>query len=157
MKDLDKRGPKIKPKPQQPSRDFSKLWAPRDLKDVVEIMKESLYDKYMDEHGFVDFARCGGMSQHKEAKRFLTSLNNQSELQQKDCFKISGSLSALVEVFSCDLEVPGSSPGSSHLQKCRANMRELKANDDDLELVATTTSWQTLAQVSFLFQAALDR
>ncbi|KAK8940615.1 hypothetical protein KSP39_PZI010553 [Platanthera zijinensis] len=61
----------------------------QDAMDVVEIMKESLYDKYMDEHGFVDFARCGGMSQHKEAKRFLTSLNKQSELQQKDFFKIS--------------------------------------------------------------------
>eukprot|EP00268_Persea_americana_P053276 TRINITY_DN6019_c0_g1_i8.p1 TRINITY_DN6019_c0_g1~~TRINITY_DN6019_c0_g1_i8.p1 ORF type:complete len:107 (+),score=20.33 TRINITY_DN6019_c0_g1_i8:289-609(+) len=52
-------------------------------------MKESLYDKYVDEHGFVDFARSGGMSQQKEAKRFLNALNKQSELQQKDCFSIS--------------------------------------------------------------------
>ncbi|XP_028112677.1 probable DNA helicase MCM8 [Camellia sinensis] len=57
--------------------------------DVVEIMKESLYDKYVDEHGFVDFGRSGGMSQQKEAKRFLSALNKQSELQQKDCFSIS--------------------------------------------------------------------
>ncbi|KAK8958493.1 hypothetical protein KSP40_PGU003679 [Platanthera guangdongensis] len=128
--------------------------------DVVEIMKESLYDEYMDEHGFLDFTRCGGMSEHKEAKRFLTSINKQSELQQKDCFKISeiygladriglrvpdldifidnlnsagyflkkgpklyqGSLGALVDVFPCDLEVTGSSPGSSHLQKCRVRL-----------------------------------
>ena len=41
------------------------------MQDVVEIMKESLYDKYVDEHGFVDFGRSGGMSQQKEAKRFL--------------------------------------------------------------------------------------
>ncbi|KAJ8637003.1 hypothetical protein MRB53_011270 [Persea americana] len=61
----------------------------QDALDVVEIMKESLYDKYVDEHGFVDFARSGGMSQQKEAKRFLNALNKQSELQQKDCFSIS--------------------------------------------------------------------
>lgn len=57
--------------------------------DVVEIMKESLYDKYVDEHGFVDFGRSGGMSQQKEAKRFLGALHKQSELQQKDCFSVS--------------------------------------------------------------------
>ncbi|KAI4300231.1 hypothetical protein L6164_033629 [Bauhinia variegata] len=61
----------------------------QDAMDVVEIMKESLYDKYVDEHGFVDFGRSGGMSQQKEAKRFLSSLNKQSELLQKDCFSIS--------------------------------------------------------------------
>lgn len=61
----------------------------QDALDVVEIMKESLYDSYMDEHGFVDFGRSSGMSQQKEAKRFLSALNKQSELQQKDCFSIS--------------------------------------------------------------------
>ncbi|KAJ8538310.1 hypothetical protein K7X08_014850 [Anisodus acutangulus] len=61
----------------------------QDAMDVVEIMKESLYDKYVDEHGFVDFGRSGGMSQQKEAKRFLSALHKQSELQQKDCFSIS--------------------------------------------------------------------
>lgn len=54
--------------------------------DVVDIMKESLYDKYVDENGCVDFARSGGMSQLKEAKKFLNALNKESELQQKDCF-----------------------------------------------------------------------
>lgn len=57
-------------------------------------MRESLYDKYVDEHGCVDFGRSGGMSQQKEAKRFLSALNKQSELQQKDCFSISVSLLA---------------------------------------------------------------
>ncbi|KAG8648488.1 hypothetical protein MANES_08G003200v8 [Manihot esculenta] len=61
----------------------------QDAMDVVEIMKESLYDKYVDEHGVVDFGRSGGMSQQKEAKRFLSALNKQSELQQKDTFSIS--------------------------------------------------------------------
>ncbi|GMI64656.1 minichromosome maintenance 8 [Hibiscus trionum] len=61
----------------------------QDAKDAVEIMNESLYDKYVDEHGFVDFGRSGGMSQQKEAKRFLSALNKLSELEQKDCFSIS--------------------------------------------------------------------
>ncbi|CAN8259931.1 unnamed protein product [Cochlearia groenlandica] len=61
----------------------------QDAMDVVEIMKESLYDKFVDEHGVVDFGRSGGMSQQKEAKRFLSALDKQSELQQKDCFSIS--------------------------------------------------------------------
>ncbi|KAK9079291.1 hypothetical protein SSX86_000962 [Deinandra increscens subsp. villosa] len=61
----------------------------KDAMEVVEIMKESLYDKYVDEHGFVDFGRSGGMSHQKEAKRFLSALNKQSELEQKDCFSIS--------------------------------------------------------------------
>ncbi|XP_038903978.1 probable DNA helicase MCM8 isoform X1 [Benincasa hispida] len=61
----------------------------QDAMDVVEIMKESLYDKYVDEHGVLDFGRSGGMSKQKEAKRFLSALNKQSELQQKDCFSIS--------------------------------------------------------------------
>ncbi|AES79322.2 tyrosine kinase domain protein [Medicago truncatula] len=61
----------------------------QDAMDVVEIMKESLYDKYIDEHGVVDFGRSGGMSQQKEAKRFLNALNKQSELEQKDCFSVS--------------------------------------------------------------------
>ncbi|KAH9735457.1 putative DNA helicase MCM8 [Citrus sinensis] len=60
-----------------------------DALEVVEIMRESLYDKYVDEHGSVDFGRSGGMSQQKEAKRFLSALNKQSELLQKDSFSIS--------------------------------------------------------------------
>lgn len=59
------------------------------VQDVVEIMKESLYDKYVDEHGIVDFGRSSGMSQQKEAKRFLNALIKQSELEQKDCFSVS--------------------------------------------------------------------
>ncbi|XP_020588426.1 probable DNA helicase MCM8 [Phalaenopsis equestris] len=76
------------------------------VSDVVEIMKESLYDKFVDEHGFVDFARSGGMSQQKEAKRFLSALNKQSELQQKDCFSISEiySLSDMIGLRVPDLD-----------------------------------------------------
>ena len=52
-------------------------------------MKESLYDKYVDENGVIDFGRSGGMSQQKEAKRFLSALHKQSELHRKDLFSIS--------------------------------------------------------------------
>lgn len=61
----------------------------QDAMDVVEIMNESLYDKYLNERGNVDFTRSGGMSQQKEAKRFLSNLKVQSEEQQKACFSIS--------------------------------------------------------------------
>ncbi|OVA18173.1 Mini-chromosome maintenance [Macleaya cordata] len=75
----------------------------QDALDMVEIMNESLYDKYVDEHGHVDFGRSGGMSQQKEAKRFLSALNKQSELQQKDCFSISEIYSLADKI---DLRVP---------------------------------------------------
>ncbi|KAL6620376.1 hypothetical protein ACP70R_035515 [Stipagrostis hirtigluma subsp. patula] len=60
-----------------------------DAQDVVDIMKESLYDKYLDEHGFVDFTRSGGMSQPKEARRLLNALNNEADSLQKDCFSLT--------------------------------------------------------------------
>eukprot|EP01018_Ginkgo_biloba_P024667 Gb_07123 [translate_table: standard] len=69
--------------------DLREVITKQDAVDVVEIMKESLYDKFVDEHGCVDFARSGGMSQQKEAKRFLSALQRQSEVQQKACFAIS--------------------------------------------------------------------
>lgn len=65
---------------------------------MVEIMKESLYDKLIDEHGVVDFGRSGGMSQQKEAKRFLSALDKQSELQQKDCFSVSVWTTSLLDI-----------------------------------------------------------
>lgn len=43
-------------------------------------MTESLYDKCVDEHGFVDFARSGGMSNQKQSKKFLRALNEQCDL-----------------------------------------------------------------------------
>ncbi|CAN1805553.1 Probable DNA helicase MCM8 [Linum perenne] len=78
----------------------------QDAMDVVEIMKESLYDKYLDDNGVVDFGRSGGMSQQKEAKRFLSALNKQSELQQKDTFSISEiySLADRIELRVPDLD-----------------------------------------------------
>lgn len=62
------------------------------MQDVVEIMKESLYDKFTDDYGCVDFGRSSGMSQQKEAKRFLAALQKKSELQQKAVFEINVSV-----------------------------------------------------------------
>ncbi|XP_040380181.1 probable DNA helicase MCM8 isoform X2 [Oryza brachyantha] len=59
-----------------------------DAKDVIALMKESLHDKYVDENGCVDYTRSGGMSHEKQAKKFLSALNKESELQQKDLFSI---------------------------------------------------------------------
>uniref|UniRef100_R7W0F1 MCM C-terminal AAA(+) ATPase domain-containing protein n=1 Tax=Aegilops tauschii TaxID=37682 RepID=R7W0F1_AEGTA len=70
----------------QPDLFLDKRVSDHIMADVVEIMNESLYDKYVDEHGCVDYARSGGMSQQKEAKRLMSALNKQSELQQKDQF-----------------------------------------------------------------------
>ncbi|KAL6841378.1 hypothetical protein ACP4OV_028896 [Aristida adscensionis] len=58
-------------------------------RDVVDIMKESLYEKFVDEHGFVDFSRSGGMSRQQEARKLLNALNKQAESQQKDCFSVA--------------------------------------------------------------------
>ncbi|KAL8480582.1 hypothetical protein ACS0TY_027215 [Phlomoides rotata] len=58
-----------------------------DLREEIstqDALSPCLYDKYVGENGLVDFGR-----QQKEAKRFLSALNKQSELLQKDCFSIS--------------------------------------------------------------------
>lgn len=98
------------------------------MQDVVEIMKESLYDKYVDEHGFVDFGRSGGMSQQKEAKRFLSALNKQSELQQKDCFSIS----------VCALFI------------CNSSCLFLRCSDGGLSLFRKYIVWQIGLALKFL-------
>ncbi|CAM6118553.1 unnamed protein product [Calypogeia fissa] len=54
----------------------------QDALDVVEIMKESLVDKFIDEHGCLDFGRSGGLSHQKEAKRFLNALQQRADLRQ---------------------------------------------------------------------------
>uniref|UniRef100_I1QTN7 MCM8/REC winged helix domain-containing protein n=1 Tax=Oryza glaberrima TaxID=4538 RepID=I1QTN7_ORYGL len=50
------------------------------IEGVIDIMTESLYDKCVDEHGVVDFARSGGMSNQKQSKKFLRALNEQCDL-----------------------------------------------------------------------------
>lgn len=55
----------------------------QDALDVVDIMKESLFDKLTDENGYIDFRRAGGKSKQAEAKRFLGALNRKTMQLQK--------------------------------------------------------------------------
>jgi DNA helicase MCM8 len=66
-------------------------------------MKESLFDKLTDENGHVDFGRSGGMSQQKEAKRFLSFLQRKSAAEEKSLFTIAELFSIADEI--C-LQVP---------------------------------------------------
>ncbi|KAG6550803.1 hypothetical protein Mapa_007707 [Marchantia paleacea] len=75
----------------------------QDALDVVEIMKESLFDKFTDEHGTLDFGRSGGMSKQKEAKRFLSALQQRADLQQNAVFTIAELYSLADEI---ELRVP---------------------------------------------------
>jgi hypothetical protein len=68
-------------------------------------MTESLYDKCVDEHGVVDFARSGGMSNQKQSKKFLRALNEQCDLQKKDCFTMNVSVMAIMLQMSFLLKI----------------------------------------------------
>lgn len=63
--------------------ELRELVTEQDALDVVEIMKESLFDKLTDENGYVDFRRAGGKSKQAEAKRFLGALNRKTMQLQK--------------------------------------------------------------------------
>lgn len=52
--------------------------------DVIELMRESLYDLYLDDRGVVDFRRAGGKSKQAEAKRFLGALARRAEELHND-------------------------------------------------------------------------
>lgn len=51
-----------------------------DANDVVEIMKESLYDVFTDEHGHLDFRRGSGMSKSKQTSVFMKALHKVSNM-----------------------------------------------------------------------------
>ena len=70
------------------------------LQDVVEIMKESLFDKLVDENGHVDVARSGGMSQQKEGKRFLSVLQRKANAEEKSLFSIAVSANPIALICS---------------------------------------------------------
>ncbi|KAG6580586.1 putative DNA helicase MCM8, partial [Cucurbita argyrosperma subsp. sororia] len=58
----------------------------QDTMDVVEIIKESLYDKYADEHGVLAFGRSGGNESTERSQVIYECTHKQSELQHKDSF-----------------------------------------------------------------------
>ena len=57
-----------------------------DAQDVIELMKESLYQTFEDQYGNVDFRRSSGMSNAKQLKGFVTAVKKQSDLLNKDTF-----------------------------------------------------------------------
>lgn len=57
-----------------------------DAQDVVDIMKESLYDVCTDELGMVDFARTTGMSRSKQLKQLVQALKKRSRAKGSASF-----------------------------------------------------------------------
>eukprot|EP01118_Nematostelium_gracile_P001084 TRINITY_DN1109_c0_g1_i1.p1 TRINITY_DN1109_c0_g1~~TRINITY_DN1109_c0_g1_i1.p1 ORF type:complete len:629 (+),score=144.99 TRINITY_DN1109_c0_g1_i1:341-2227(+) len=57
-----------------------------DAKDVIEIMKESLFDRFEDEKGNLDFRRASGMSKTKDANRFIAQLQMMAESNSNAVF-----------------------------------------------------------------------
>lgn len=60
----------------------------QDALDVIEIMKESLFQTFEDEYGNIDFRRGTGMSHAKEARRFLSALRRQASLKDDSLFTL---------------------------------------------------------------------
>lgn len=60
-----------------------------DAKEVIEIMKESLFDVATDEFGMVDFSRSSGMSRSKLIKVFISAMNKASEVRQSALFTVT--------------------------------------------------------------------
>ena len=54
--------------------------------DVVDIMKESLYDVFSDEHGHVDFRRATGLSKSKQVALFVKVLHQKSRSKKSSQF-----------------------------------------------------------------------
>ncbi|KAL0269654.1 UNVERIFIED_CONTAM: hypothetical protein PYX00_007309 [Menopon gallinae] len=62
-----------------------------DAKDVVEILKYSMWDTFTDQFGKLDFRRSqngSGMSSASKAKKFIRILQNQAELQSRSVFSV---------------------------------------------------------------------
>jgi len=59
-----------------------------DALDVVDIMRESLYDLFSDEFGHVDFTRAGGLSKSKQVSVFMKALHRKAESKQSSTFNI---------------------------------------------------------------------
>jgi len=57
-----------------------------DAKDVVEIMKDSLFDVLEDEFGNIDFRRTTGMSKLKQVKVFISALDQRAKMSSNNLF-----------------------------------------------------------------------
>ena len=54
--------------------------------DVIEIMKESLYERFEDELGKLDFRRAGGTSRSKDASKFVMALQKVAQQRSVQVF-----------------------------------------------------------------------
>ena len=59
-----------------------------DAKDIIEIMKESLFEVLSDEMGMVDFQRTTGMSKTKQVKLFVAALTKEAERRSNALFSV---------------------------------------------------------------------
>ena len=71
--------------------EMRELAVEQDARDVIEIMKFSMYDTFSDDFGQVHFQRSqngSGMSSRSQAKRFITELNRISEATFNTLFSV---------------------------------------------------------------------
>ena len=59
-----------------------------DAQDIVDLMKESLYEVLSDEMGYVDFQRTSGMSKSKQVKTFIAALTREAERRSSALFSV---------------------------------------------------------------------
>lgn len=79
--------------------DLREIITEEDAQDVVEIMKESLYDVCADETGALDFSRAsGGMSKSKEAQRYVTHICNLAQKKEDNIFSYNELYEAATEI-----------------------------------------------------------
>ncbi len=66
------------------------LWVTQEhAQDVVDIMKESLYDLFSDGFGHVDFRRTTGMSRSKQTTAFVTILKRKAAQKGESIFSMN--------------------------------------------------------------------
>ncbi|XP_066280875.1 DNA helicase MCM8-like [Branchiostoma lanceolatum] len=78
----------------------------QDAQDVVEIMKDSMFDTYSDEFGQLDFLRSqngSGMSSRSKPKRFVAALNRVAERTYNNIFTVQ-QMREIAQ--NCDVKVP---------------------------------------------------
>lgn len=60
-----------------------------DAQDVVQLMKESLFEVLADDMGYVDFERTSGSSKNKLIKSLVSCLNQEAERKSSAYFSVA--------------------------------------------------------------------
>lgn len=60
----------------------------QDAQDVIDIVRETLFDAFEDQYGNIDFRRSTGMSKSKESTRFISKLQQITEKTLNSVFTI---------------------------------------------------------------------